>query len=235
MKLSPRLQAVLDMVEPCEVLADIGCDHALLAIAAVRQGKARHVFATDINLPPVLAAQRNVATFGMEDSISVVIGNGLNCLPAEALHQVVIAGMGGRLIRSILEKAPAKEGVLPSSSRFILQPMNHQVDLRLWLADAGWQVDKESIIHEKRHYYQIIAASPGAVPYKISWLTAYAGTCNLAGRKPEIQGFINRGIAIRLEILADLENGASRDAERAKQIKTELKALQEYVDAHEIC
>ena len=53
MKLSTRLHTIFDMVQPCGVAADIGCDHGLLPIALIQSGKCEHVYACDVRKGPL--------------------------------------------------------------------------------------------------------------------------------------------------------------------------------------
>ena len=48
LRLSPRLDAILEGLSPCALLADIGTDHGLVPIAAVVRGIAQRAMATDL-------------------------------------------------------------------------------------------------------------------------------------------------------------------------------------------
>ena len=53
MALSKRLSTILEMLEPCEVLADIGTDHGFIPIEAVRRGLCRRAIASDVGRGPL--------------------------------------------------------------------------------------------------------------------------------------------------------------------------------------
>lgn len=57
-KLSDRLQLLLEQVPEGSRLADIGSDHALLPAAAVESGKAVSAIAGEVNPGPYEAARR---------------------------------------------------------------------------------------------------------------------------------------------------------------------------------
>ena len=50
--LSVRLEAVLQLLRPCAVLADVGTDHGLLPVAAVQRGLAERAIAADLRGGP---------------------------------------------------------------------------------------------------------------------------------------------------------------------------------------
>ncbi len=50
--LSKRLSMILDLVEPCDTLADVGTDHGYLALEAILSGKAKQVIAADVRQGP---------------------------------------------------------------------------------------------------------------------------------------------------------------------------------------
>ena len=53
MLLSDRMQAVAGLVEPCGVIADIGCDHGYVAMELIRRHVCDKVIAMDINQGPL--------------------------------------------------------------------------------------------------------------------------------------------------------------------------------------
>ena len=105
MNVSNRLKNIVDMIEPCRLLADIGCDHGITAIEALRTSKAQRVIAADINEGPLSAARENSVREGTADRTVFVLSDGLYSIPQkEDIECIVIAGMGGILIRDILER-----------------------------------------------------------------------------------------------------------------------------------
>ena len=67
----------------------------------------------------------------------------------------LIAGMGGALIREILEQGDA---AATSASTLILQPMIGQQELRKWLLNNGYAITDEELAKEGRRIYEIIVA-----------------------------------------------------------------------------
>ena len=65
MELSKRLQAVVNLVSPGNVVADIGCDHGYVSIYLIEQKIAPHVIAMDVNKGPLERANMHIASHGL--------------------------------------------------------------------------------------------------------------------------------------------------------------------------
>ena len=164
-KLSPRLQTALLYVRGGGVVADIGTDHAYLPISLCEQGiltpaaeGATCSVAADINAGPVERAAIHIAAAGLSDCIVTVKTDGLYGLEHYDPSDVIIFGMGGELIASILASSP---WVACAGRRLVLQPMTHAADLRRYLLEAGWQITGETLSREGERIYQTICADRG--------------------------------------------------------------------------
>lgn len=148
-----RLRGIANQIEPGQVLVDIGTDHAYLPIYAVLTGLVKQAIAVDIHRPPLLAAQKNIKTFGLQNSIECRLGNGLQAISECEADRIVIAGMGGITMRTILEDGRM---LAQKAHSLILQPNNHEGDLRKWLSLEGFHRVSEGIIYDRQHFYQWI-------------------------------------------------------------------------------
>ena len=165
-KLSPRLQTALLYIRGSGVVADIGTDHAYLPISLCEQGiltpateGAICAVAADINAGPVERAAIHIATAGLSDRIVTVKTDGLCGLEQYEPSDVIIFGMGGELIASILAASP---WVARAGRRLVLQPMTHAADLRRYLLETGWQITGETLSREGERIYQTICADRSA-------------------------------------------------------------------------
>ena len=155
-QLSPRLALCASFVRDGSVVADIGTDHALLPIWLVSSGKTGRAIASDINEGPIDSARRNIARSGLNDRISTVVADGLAGIDPSQVNDIVIAGMGGDLIATILEAAP---WVRDSRYRLILQPMSHADRLRQYLYAAGLVPEQEQAVRDSGRVYSVMCAS----------------------------------------------------------------------------
>ena len=98
-------------------LVDIGTDHGMLPIALAQQGYTGNLLATDINEAPLRNARSNAADLGLSERIRFLKCDGLDDCPPDAVDTIVIAGLGGDTICSILDRA---EWLFDSSYTLIL-------------------------------------------------------------------------------------------------------------------
>ena len=159
MLLSDRMRAVAGLVQPCKSIADIGCDHGYVAMEIVRSKICRHVIAMDINSGPLDRARHNIADYGMQDYIETRLSDGVSALQEDEAEGIICAGMGGRLVISILEQGKKLIGEM---KQVILQPQSELEEVRVYLREKGYLIDKEDIIYEDGKYYPMMRALPGA-------------------------------------------------------------------------
>lgn len=157
MKLSARLQLIADLLPAGGRFADIGSDHALLPVAAVRSGRASFAVAGEVNDGPLEAARRQVAEAGETARISVRKGDGLAVISPGEVDAITIAGMGGALIVSILNGGRDK---LAGVKRLVLQPNVGEEFVRRWLLENGWFLAEETIFEEDGKIYEVMMAEP---------------------------------------------------------------------------
>ncbi|AIQ70488.1 tRNA (adenine(22)-N(1))-methyltransferase [Paenibacillus graminis] len=156
-KLSNRLQLVLEQIPQGSTVADIGSDHALLPVAAVASGRVPSAVAGEVNPGPFEAARRGVAEAGLGKVIAVRRGDGLEVLEPGEADCITIAGMGGALIASILDRGLSL-GKLEGVKTLALQPNVGEDILRRWLLNHGWVLTAEHILEEDGKIYEILTA-----------------------------------------------------------------------------
>ena len=157
--ISKRLELVASFVPQGAVLLDVGSDHAYLPIELVERGQIERAIAGEVVDGPYQSAVKNVESHGLKEKIQVRLANGLAAFEeTDQVSVITIAGMGGRLIATILEEGLDK---LASVGRLILQPNNREDDLRIWLEDHDFQIVAESILEEAGKFYEILVAKAG--------------------------------------------------------------------------
>ena len=148
-----RLEAIVSLIDSCNILADIGTDHGYVAEKAIKNGLCKRVIATDINKGPLNSAISHLTNLGFDNMVDFRLGGGLTVIDENEIDCAVIAGMGGELISSILEES---KNVSKSIKSFVLQPMTNIDVLRKYLYDNGYTIVKEIIVKEFHHYYFIL-------------------------------------------------------------------------------
>lgn len=166
-----RLLAVSRSVRSGVTLYDIGTDHAYLPVYLVTEGRTDTAYACDVAEGPLSSAERNIASAGLSDRIKTVLSDGLSAVTLVCPCDIVIAGMGGELIASIID---AKPEVKHPDVRLVLQPMTKTEYLRRYLAENGFEIIKEDLAEEGK-IYQITACRYTGKPYKLSDTEAVIG------------------------------------------------------------
>ncbi|GGE74349.1 tRNA (adenine(22)-N(1))-methyltransferase [Priestia taiwanensis] len=157
-KLSKRLEMVVHNVPTGAKLADIGSDHAYLPCYAILNNIASYAIAGEVVEGPFQSACTQVRRSGLTEKISVRKGSGLQVLEKGEVDAITIAGMGGALIRDILEDGKEKlEGV----TRLILQPNIAAYNIREWFIENGWELKQELILKEDKKIYEILVGERG--------------------------------------------------------------------------
>ena len=155
--LQPRLHMLARLVpEGCR-LTDVGTDHGYLPVALLQQGRISTAIASDIGAEPLEHARRTAVQYGVDD-MDFRLCAGLSGVAPEETDVIVIAGMGGETIISILQDAP---WTADGQHRLLLQPMTKAAALRHWLADNGYTFIAEHLVEDKGRIYPILCVKGG--------------------------------------------------------------------------
>lgn len=222
-EMTHRLLTVASLVRHGAVVADVGTDHAYLPIYLISSGVATRAVASDINEGPLSRAENNVRRFTMSDRIALCLTPGLEGIEAYAPTDVLICGMGGELIASILEAAPFVQN---PAIRLILQPMTSVRELRIWLAANGFTISEERFAAEKEKLYVVLCASYTGTPYELSDADSYAGC---GDDQPLYGEWLRRQIAA----LQKQVNGLAKAGREEPLLNALVASLQARLGAHE--
>lgn len=152
MELSKRLKWIIEKINKTEVIMDVGTDHGYIPIHLVKNNIAKRVIASDINKDPLKKAKINAAFDGVLDKIDLRLGGGLSTLKNKEAKAVIIAGMGGNLIRDILEQDLGK---VKNLEYLLLQPAQNPEVLREYLYNNNYEILDEDICIDENKYYEI--------------------------------------------------------------------------------
>ena len=199
--LSERLNKLVALIPPCDLLADVGCDHGYIGIEALRLGKAKRVAFTDISQSSLRKAQVNcpqeyekVSSFHCQDGLGSIIPD---C--------AVIAGMGGLEIISILQKAECPP------QKLLLQPMRNQRDVRAYITQR-YEIVTDIKFYDGK-FYDVIVATLTDKPIALTELELEFGKSNLQEPSADFISFLQ----MELEKLNTILEGTSDSEVTAKR------------------
>lgn len=157
--LQPRLRAIADLVPDGARLVDVGTDHGFIPVDLLLSERIGFAIASDIGAAPLDHARRTAEQYDVTEGIEFRLCDGLRDIEPDEVDCVVIAGMGGDNIASILENAQwTKE-----NTSLILQPMSKAEVLRRWLPSNGYQVIAERLVADKGVIYPILSVRGGCM------------------------------------------------------------------------
>lgn len=226
MQLSNRLKTVADTVTKGNRVADVGCDHAYIAIHLAENNIASSVIAMDVNKGPLSKAKENIALRGLGDKIETRLSDGLLKLGAGEADSIVIAGMGGVLMVRILKEG---ESSLVGVKELILQPQSEMFLLRRYLHEKDYEILSEKMIKEDEKFYVIIKAvkTDRAECYDKDIFYLY-GKLLLESQEPVVKEYLEREKRLKFQIREALgENLTSGSARRQEEIEEELLKLED--------
>ena len=153
-KLSERLFKIVSFVEPGNRIIDVGTDHGYIPVFLAENGLSDDILATDINEKPLLKAVNNVKSSGFSDKVRFQLTDGLTDVQPHSADKIIIAGMGGETIISILENAV---WTCSSGVRLILQPQSKINELISWIRDNGYYIYDSALVKDDGRIYMILA------------------------------------------------------------------------------
>lgn len=220
LELSPRLRSVADLVPQGARLADIGTDHAYLPAWLILQGIISWAIAADLRKGPLERARITAEKYGLTAQMSFRLCNGLAGVSGKETDVIAIAGMGGETIAEILSAAPWTR---EEKKLLLLQPMSAQPELRLWLQEHGYAIQREVLSKEGETLYttfQVIAGQMEPLTPGERW----AGRQQQAEKAPLRGEYLERLIAQTGRALEGLRR-SSRAADSSRL--TEMEQVQQ--------
>lgn len=207
MVLTPRLACLAALVPQGARLADIGTDHGKLPISLLLAGRIAGAIGSDIGEGPLAHAARNAREHGV--SLSLRLAPGLDAVRPDECDTISIAGMGGQTIADILAAAP---WCAAGQHLLLLQPMTMVHELRQWLWQNGYTIERETLCREDRRQYVVLSARGGAEKRDVPlWQCAFSPALLRAdGAAGYLQWLLKR----ETRALAGMEQACTVDAAR---------------------
>ena len=242
-KMSERIVTIAEMLRGAgDTLrtADVGCDHGYISIYLLQKDISKSAITMDVRKGPLSGAADNIAEYGLSDSIETRLSDGLKELKEGEADSVVIAGMGGDLMKRILEDADLSALGIKAG---VLQPQSELSQFRAYLRDKGYTIaDEKIVLEDGKYYFPMLlifdAASTDApkdtLADAIKFLCDRSGVskedaldiCNAYGEHnilsadPLLHDYLEHGRKVSSSIIKSLD--ADAHAERLAEIKKEL-------------
>ncbi len=228
--LSKRLRMVADMVTPGGGAVDIGTDHAYIPIYLAKNGLKEHVYACDVNKGPIAIAESNIAEQGCSGVVETCLCNGLSKVLVSPGDSVIIAGMGGLLIKDILSRDIDKA---KTAGELILQPQSEFGKLRDYLCNAGFKItDEDAVTEEGKYYFAIKAVVSHDEDYSLTEEEKEFGPLLLSKKHPVMKDYLGKCLGVEKDIMARLskEKAGENVRRRMRQVTDRISFLERVLE-----
>ena len=147
--LNLKLKTIASLINKDDIVIDMACDHAYLAIYLKENNLAKEVYASDISKNALMNANKNIKENNLH--IKTYLSDGFKNIPLNLnLNTVIIAGVGTTTILSILKDLPA------NINKLIISSNNDYELLYQEMFKHKFYNTKEIVIKENNKYYPII-------------------------------------------------------------------------------
>lgn len=222
MQLSDRLMKIVSMVSGGMITADVGTDHGYVPIALAGNNKTNRIIAMDINKGPLERARQNIEEAGLSEYIELRLSDGLEKLMPGEAECIVIAGMGGLLMKRILSDGL---NAMLAAGELVLSPQSDIDEVRSFVLQNGFDICDEAMLIDEGKFYTIIKAVKGSGD-TYSDTELKFGKCLLTSKNEVLFTYLNKEKLTLEKILRGLEGNESEAAvKRCQEIICELRHI----------
>lgn len=164
--LSKRLETICSLVTTGNRVVDVGCDHAHVPIRLLQDGICERAYGYDVAEGPLGIARTNLELSGLLEKCELRKSDGLEKYKKGEADTLIIAGMGGMLLRSLLEKDIDK---VLDFKEIIVSPHREPWQVREFLYEEGIGIRTERLVEEDGKFYPVIRALPGKAAIRPDW------------------------------------------------------------------
>lgn len=216
--MNDRLSCIFNAIPPCEVFADVACDHGYIAYEMIVSGKCKRALVSDLSAKSLKKAEDLLADHIKSGRVQSFVSDGFDNVPKT--DSALVAGIGGRLTIDILARAKEQDK-LPET--LVLQPMKHASKVRLFAVEIGYKIEKDFTVRSDGQFYDIIVLKKGKD--RLSKEEAEFGRTNLIERSAAFKYKIRYEID---KLHNYLESETMTDKTRVLMLK-KIERLKRYV------
>lgn len=154
-----RIKKLCSYLGECKTFADVGCDHGYCAQYMLKNGLCQRAVISDVSAKCLHKAEELLKNYILSGKCTPVCCYGLEKID-KTTDLVLIAGMGGEEIISILKSA-----YIPQN--FVLQPMRNVRSVREYLLQEGAEITTDDVFESNGKYYFVLCGkrSGKVTPY----------------------------------------------------------------------
>ena len=151
-KLSKRLRIIAECIDRCDVMYDVGTDHAYLPCYVVAEGITGKAYAGDNKAGPLKNAQENIRELGLQEKVIPILADGIGETD-DPIDTVVISGLGPDTALQVMDQN-LDRGI----KRWVIQTNKGWDQIRAYISEHRYTILNERCVKDG-YYYQIIVFS----------------------------------------------------------------------------
>ena len=221
MKITKRLENIVNLVERGKSVIDIGTDHGLVPLYLAKNNISKDILATDISAKSLKKLEDKLDK-NLENIIKTEVCDGLDGIDIKENQIAIIAGMGAITIIDILSKDIDKVRKL---EYVICEGNIGNEKLRKFLNENNFIIDRDFLIKDGRKHYDIIRFKNGS-DRKLSLGEIYFGKFIYSKNNPLLMKRIEQIYNKNLKFKENIEK-YSKDKEGLGLINERLEAIRE--------
>ena len=211
---SNRIKRLVSLIK-YKKIADIGTDHGYIPIWACLEDTKRVALGCDIAKAPLENARRNITNHRLTDKIELRLGDGISKLKEGEAQTIIIAGMGGKTIRGILESGAE---ILKGTSQLILSPQSGVPNVRRCVHGLGYAIKDELFLEEDGRFYHILDCRKSSENEVYSEVEYELGKHLIAKNNDIYKSYLQDQIEKLEKILKNMDKMLDRANEISEQI-----------------
>ncbi len=153
MSISKRLRYIAGLVTPGYVVADIGTDHGYVPVFLLREGIVPRAIAVDVSAGSLSKAVELAQRADLGSRMECRLSDGLQDVKPKEAECIIISGMGGILMRRILDEGCE---TAESARELILSPHRDPELIVEFLQEHGFSIVHDEVITDKKRSYRVI-------------------------------------------------------------------------------
>ncbi len=173
--LDERLNLCASFVRKGKTVADIGTDHAYLPVWLYKMGYVKKALACDVNEKPLKKGIETIEKYNAISGVTARLSNGLENIKSEECQDIIIAGMGGELITTIIDSC---NWIKDKNKNLILQPMTRPQKLREYLYKNNFEIIEEKAVISDKKIYSVMLCTYSDTKLQYKQSDFYIGKLN---------------------------------------------------------
>ena len=211
-KLTKRLLLAAEYVRNGKKVADVGCDHGKLSAFLLLSEKTPFVYATDIREKPLQKTEKLLSELCLDGKYCCMKTDGLSGIPAGAVDDIVMAGIGADVISHIISEA---EWIKNNNIHLVLVPASKRERLRRFIASEGFEIEREEAVTDHGHSYAVMSVYYTGKKRELSVKEAWLGKIDTETADGKIYlAQIKDRMKNVIEAVEDINNEHRREAVR---------------------